>query len=99
MKNKIKKKTICFSVDEETFEKLDCLSKETGARKSELMRRAIKKLQDGGMDEALLMLCVVQTRQVINEMDEEKDPEHIKELKRLTANIMRIKGGNGDGSV
>ena len=99
MKNKIKKKQISCSVDEETFEKLECLSKETGAKRAELMRRAIKKLQDGGMDEALLMFCVVQTRQVINEMDEEKDPEHIKELKRLTANIMRIKGGNGDGSV
>ena len=91
--------SLSCSVDKETYEKLGRLSKETGASKAELMRRAIKKLQDGGMDEALLMLCVVQTRQVINEMDEEKDPEHIKELKRLTANIMRIKGGNGDGSV
>lgn len=99
MKNKINKKTISFTVDEETYEKIDCLSKETGAKKAELMRRAIKKLQDGGVDEALLMLCVVQTRQVINEMDEDIDPGHIKELKKLTSKIMRIKGGNGDGSV
>lgn len=90
--------SLSCSVDKETYEKLGRLSKETGASKAELMRRAIKKLQDGGVDEALLMLCVVQARQILNEMDESLDPEHIKELKKLTANIMQIKGGSENGS-
>lgn len=92
MKNKAKK-TISCSVDEEMFNSLNRLSKETGAKKSELLRRAIKKFENGGVDDSLFMLNVVKLVQVVGDMQEEIKPEHMEELKSLTENLMKIKGG------
>ncbi|MBQ3545381.1 MAG: ribbon-helix-helix domain-containing protein [Lachnospiraceae bacterium] len=92
MKNKAKK-TISCSVDEEMFNSLNRLSKETGAKKSELLRRAIKKFENGGVDDSLFMLNVVKLVQIVGDMQEEIKPEHMEELKSLTENLMKIKGG------
>ena len=99
MKSNEKKKTVCCSLDIKMAEKLEELSRDSGVKKSELIRRAIRKSQEEGMNEALLYLCIVEATQIINEMDEEKDPENIKELKKLTSSMMKIKGGNGYGSI
>lgn len=90
MDKKNKKKTICCSVDSEMFASLNRMSRETGAKKSELVRRAIKKMENGGVDDSLLMLNVVQ---VVGDMQKEIKPEYMKELQMLTENLMKIKGG------
>lgn len=87
------KKIITCCIDEEMFNNLNKLSIETGAKKSELLRRAIRKLENGGIDDSLIMLNVVQLVQVVDEMQEEIKPEHMQELKKLTENLMIIKGG------
>ena len=92
MKNN-NKKTISCCVDEEMFNNLNRLSIETGARKSELLRRAIRKFENGGVDDALIILNVVKLVQVVGDMQEEIKPEHMEELKSLTENLMKIKGG------
>jgi predicted DNA-binding protein len=93
MNKKNKKKTICCSVDSEMFASLDRMSRETGAKKSELVRRAIKKMENGGVDDSLLMLNVVHLAQVVGDMQKEIKPEYMKELQMLTENLMKIKGG------
>lgn len=88
-----KKKTIYCSVDGDMFDSLERMSQETGAKKSELVRRAIKKMENGGVDDSLLMLNVVQLAQVVGDMQKEMKPEYMKELQMLAENLMKIKGG------
>ena len=93
MNRKNKKKTICCSVDSDMFDSLERMSQETGAKKSELVRRAIKKMENGGVDDSLLMLNVVQLAQVVGDMQKKMKPEYMKQLQELTENLMKIKGG------
>jgi len=88
-----KKKIICCSVDLDMFESLKRMSEETGAAKSELVRRAIKKAENGGLHDALFMLNIVHLAQVVGDMQKEMKPEYMKELQTITENLMKIKGG------
>lgn len=48
---KVKKKTICCGLDISMFDSLERMSQETGAKKLEMIRRAIKKIENGGVDD------------------------------------------------
>ena len=93
MSQKVKKKHICCGLEISMHESLERISLETGAKKSEIVRRAIKKYEDGAMDDCLMVLNVVQLVQLVNDMKKEMKPEYMVQLQQLAENMVKIKGG------
>lgn len=69
-----KKTTVVCTVDDELNEAIKSIMDDTGASRSEVVRRALKQFANDGQDEALVLMNVVQIVQI---SDNRNDCEYI----------------------
>lgn len=97
--SKRKKIMISCSIDEGLNRDVSALSAETGASKSEILRRSIKAFCKDGPEDSLVILNMVCLMQTLNDMKDELPKESRDKLWKYADNIMKIKGGKEDGNI
>lgn len=83
-----KNKIYTYSADEKLGEAIEAYAAKTGASKSELSRRAMRKFLNEGGDEAALMLNLVLLTQEFNEMKDDIENERFENIQQLLNNII-----------
>lgn len=78
--NRSKKKIYTYSVDESMSVEIENYATQTGAKKSEMSRRAMRDYLDGGADDAAVMLNLVLLTQVVNELKDSMEKEKFESI-------------------